>query len=255
MASSAERRNGSTPTAGEARLEPSAHPAAIRRAVPSDASALTRMLVQAYMDDPLAVWMCPSEYLRARTLYALYSARLGQMLARGQIWTDFQRSTAAVWLAPGAHKPAVRPNASLCRCLLDPRLSVRTPLLALGMRRMERAHSHEAPHWYLSLLATDPARRGQGLGSAVLQPVLASCDAEGVGAYLESSKRGNVDFYAHHGFHEIGALRLPSGPELWLMWRAPREHPGRQHDSWAGRTRAGECSPALHDSSRPLETS
>jgi ribosomal protein S18 acetylase RimI-like enzyme len=207
------------------------------------------------MDDPLAVWMCPSEYLRARTLYALYSTRLGQMLAHGQIWTDFQRSTAAVWLAPGARKPGVRPNASLCRCLLDPRLTVRAPLLALGMRRMERAHPHGAPHWYLSLLATDPACRGQGLGSAVLAPVLASCDAEGMGAYLESSKRRNVDFYAHHGFREIGALRLPSGPELWLMWREPREHPDRQHESWATQARAGERSPSPDDGSGPLETS
>jgi len=194
----------------------------VHRAGPEDVHALTRVLVQAYMDDPLAIWITASESLRARTLYGLYTARLQGMLAVGEVWTDAERSSVSVWLPPGARKPAMQLNASLRRCLLDPRLAVRLPLLAWGLRHMDGAHPRAPVHWYLSLLGTDPAQRGRGLGSAMLQPVLARCDETGVGAYLESSKQRNIGFYERHGFRALQALRLPAGPTLWPMWREPR---------------------------------
>ena len=72
------------------------------------------------------------------------------------------------------------------------------------------------------MLGTEPASQGQGLGSAVLGPVLEQCDADGVGAYLESSKERNIDFYARHGFRVTDELRLLRGPRMWGMWRDPR---------------------------------
>jgi ribosomal protein S18 acetylase RimI-like enzyme len=197
-------------------------PASIRRAEPADLPALTRTLVRAYMDDPVAIWICGSEGLRARTLAGMYSVRLRQMLVRGEVWTDVDRCSAAVWLPPNAHKPAMRPNASLLRCLLDPRLLARAPLLAVGLQSMDRLHPAEPAHWYLSLLGTDPDAQGKGLGTDVLAPVLERCDLDGVAAYLESSKPRNLDFYARFGFQVTGELRLPYGPTMWPMWRAPQ---------------------------------
>jgi ribosomal protein S18 acetylase RimI-like enzyme len=208
----------------ESTLEPAPRVVvAVRRAEPADVPALTRMLVRAYMDDPVAMWTAPWEDLRAQTLAGLYSARLRQMLIHRAIWTDPKRSSAAVWLPPHCPKTPLRPNAALLRCLLDPRLLARAPFLALGLRSMSRAHPEGPPHWYLSLLGTDPDARERGLGSAVLQPVLERCDKDGVGAYLESSKPRNLDFYARFGFQVTGELQLPhGGPTMWPMWRAPR---------------------------------
>jgi hypothetical protein len=55
----------------------------------------------------------------------------------------------------------------------------------------------------------------------MLEPVLKQCDADGIAAYLESSKERNIDFYARHGFRVTGELRLPRGPTVWPMWRDP----------------------------------
>ena len=48
-------------------------------------------------------------------------------------------------------------------------------------------------------------------------------DAEGLPAYLESSKESNLAFYGRHGFEVTGEIRTPrAGPTLWLMWRGAR---------------------------------
>jgi GNAT superfamily N-acetyltransferase len=87
--------------------------------------------------------------------------------------------------------------------------------------RIERAHPRE-PHWYLAVLGTDPRRQHRGVGSALLAPILARCDADRVPAYLESSKRTNVPFYERHGFRVVGELAIQGGPVIWRMLRAVR---------------------------------
>ena len=58
--------------------------------------------------------------------------------------------------------------------------------LVAVIEQMGQHHPPE-PHWYLPLIGVDPARQGQGLGAALMRPVLAKCDAAGLPAYLEST--------------------------------------------------------------------
>jgi GNAT superfamily N-acetyltransferase len=71
-------------------------------------------------------------------------------------------------------------------------------------------------------LGTDPAAQGQGVGAALLAPILARCDAEGIPAYLESSKDRNVPYYQRFGFEVTGEIQLRGGPKVWPMWRTPQ---------------------------------
>jgi ribosomal protein S18 acetylase RimI-like enzyme len=192
-----------------------------RRAVIADVPALARMLAAAYHDDPVAVWACRSDALRAAMLQGLYQTRLLQALPQREVWAAAELTSAAVWLPPQGAKTTLTQELARVRCFFDPRLMARLPMLALGAAAMRRRHPRTPPHWYLSLLGTAPAARGQGLGSAVLRPVLERCDAEAVGIYLESSKERNIDFYARHGFHVTEEWRLPRGPRMWSMWREP----------------------------------
>jgi GNAT superfamily N-acetyltransferase len=192
------------------------------RATASDTAALAAVLARAFLDDPVAKWSCRADGLRLGVLERFNETRVRQLLAHEEVWTTPDLSCAALWAPPGRWKTTVREDWELARGLLHPRLIPRAPLVVSGLVGVERKHPREAPHWYLAVLGTDPSAQGQGLGSAILAPVLERCDADGVGAYLESSKERNIDFYARHGFRVTGEIHLPRGPTLWPMWRDPR---------------------------------
>ncbi len=192
------------------------------RATRDDVPALARMLARAFLDDPVAMWSCRPDGLRLKVLERFNGARLRQLLAHDEVWSTPEMSCAALWAPPERWKTTAREDMELARPLLHPRLIPRLPLVVGGLIGVERKHPCELPHWYLAVLGTDPSAQGQGLGSAALVPVLERCDADGVGAYLESSKQRNIDFYARHGFRVTGEIRLPRGPTMWPMWRDPR---------------------------------
>jgi GNAT superfamily N-acetyltransferase len=194
----------------------------VRRAIESEIPALARMLARAFLDDPVASWAWPSARLRPRALERFQATRLRQLLVHQEIWTTDELSCAALWAPPTHWHSTLRETAQLVPAFAHPRLLVRVPLVALGWDRLERAHPAKPPHFYLAILGTHPDAQGRGLGSAVLSAVLAQCDADGVAAYLESSKERNVDFYARHGFRVLEEIRLLRGPPMWKMWREPR---------------------------------
>lgn len=151
-----------------------------------------------------------------------HGTRMRQLLTQQEVWTSDALDSAALWAAPGEAHTTPRQDLELMAGLSHPRLAWRLALVAGGLLRVQRHHPRDPPHWYLAVLGTDPCAQGQGRGSAVLRPVLARCDEDGVSAYLESSKKRNIDFYARHGFRLSGEIKLPRGPSVWPMWRDPQ---------------------------------
>jgi ribosomal protein S18 acetylase RimI-like enzyme len=193
-----------------------------RRAEAAELPALARMLARAFHEDPVAAWACRPDGLRPRVLERLFAMRLRDIHPNGEIWTDDGLRSVAVWAAPGRWHTTTRQDIAYATSLLHPRLALRMPMVITGMLRAQKVHPAEPPHWYLAILGTDPSAQGNGLGSSMLAPLLEECDRDGIGAYLESSKEQNIDFYARHGFRVTAERDLPRGPRLWPMWRDPR---------------------------------
>ena len=194
----------------------------MRRATAADVPGLGRMLARAFFDDPVASWSCKRDSLRPAVLERFFATRARHLLPHDEVWTNAELSSAALWAPPERWKTTPRQDLALTRGMLHPRLILRMPLIGAGLLGMERRHPAQPPHWYLAVLGTEPSAQGQGLGSAAMATVLEQCDRDGVGAYLESSKERNIDFYARYGFRVTGELRLPRGPTMWPMWRDPR---------------------------------
>jgi GNAT superfamily N-acetyltransferase len=193
----------------------------VRRASAADVPALARMLARAFDDDPVSEWVSPHPRSRRGMLERFHAARMRHLLPHGEVWMTDGGEAAAVWAPPELGKTTLRHELELTAAVLRPRLLSRLPLVQRGMKEIEKEHPHQPPHFYLAVLGTDPAMQGRGLGTTVLEPVLAQCDADGIGAYLESSKERNIDYYARFGFRTTKTVHLPKGPDLWLMWRDP----------------------------------
>jgi GNAT superfamily N-acetyltransferase len=94
------------------------------------------------------------------------------------------------------------------------------------LNTLEKLHKQAVPpeHWYLAVLGVEPARQGQGVGGALMQPVLAQADAQHWPCYLETQKERNVPFYRRHGFEVVVELepQADGRPRLWTMRREER---------------------------------
>jgi GNAT superfamily N-acetyltransferase len=72
------------------------------------------------------------------------------------------------------------------------------------------------------VLATHPARQGEGLATAVLTPVLGEADRLGIACALETSTETNRRFYERRGFTQATEIVLPGGPDTWWLRKPPK---------------------------------
>lgn len=193
----------------------------VRKATAADVGALSEALARAFQDDPVFKWVIPRDAARMRYARRYFAARARMLLRQDEVYTVDGCVAGALWARPGEWRDP--PLAALRQiAALAPALGRRLPRALGGLREVESRHPTK-PHWYLSVLGTEPDRQGEGLGSAVLRPVLDECDRLEIGAYLETATERNVAFYTRHGFRVVDELTLPvDGPRMWLMWRDPR---------------------------------
>ncbi len=193
----------------------------VRLLVHGDVVPVAAVLTRAFDDDPIFQAMLPEREHRRRALRALFEewTRLLHVPHACSYTTD-DHAGAALWSLPGQW--SIGPGMLL---RLAPRM-----LGALGMRTipalrmlhaLDGAHPRK-PHNYLRVIGCDPDRQGQGIGAALLRPMLERCDARKEPAYLESSNEKNLTFYRRHGFEVTGEVVTHLGPKAWLMWREPR---------------------------------
>lgn len=201
-----------------------------------DVATLSEVLASAFCTDPVGEWLFPEPGVRREGLRRLFELELRQVvLPHATSLTNQDRTGAALWLPPGHWKvPPLTLTKLLPRFmgLFGRRLSI----VLRGLFEVEKHHPDDENHFYLPFIGVAPGHQGRGLGSALLLPILDTCDRDGVGAYLEATNQDNLRLYERHGFKAIGEVVLPSGPPLWPMWRPPNDRV-RMSDGSHGQTR------------------
>jgi len=193
-----------------------------RRASARDAQAVTDIMAAAFFDDPVwGHWACPNVERRAVQLTALWRFFVDATIPTGWIWITEGGEAASLWVPP--RYPELPPEyEERLHPLLNEMFGKHGDTVFEGFERFDEAHPHDEPHYYLSLLATDPRHRGQGHGMALLAKNLEDVDRDGVAAYLESTNPANDHRYQRQGFAYRGSFTLPDGPAVATMWRAAR---------------------------------
>jgi GNAT superfamily N-acetyltransferase len=206
-------------------LSPCGAEIAVRRLVAADIPAVAAMLVRAFVEDPTTEWLFPGASRRISTLLRWFVLNTELVLGTGEGWVTEDLAAASLWLPVGPVPDRPPRNAgawTLVRIHLQLAaiLGTRLPTAAMGTARAVRLHPRE-PGWFLAVLGTEPARQRQGLGSAVMAPVLERCRRTGVGAVLDTATLEDVRFYQRLGFAVVGEVSGTSAPPLWVMRLAP----------------------------------
>jgi GNAT superfamily N-acetyltransferase len=198
----------------------------------SDRESLAgELAARAFQDDDLFAWVEPDAERRAAFLVPFMTAlvRRSRHLAVA-LATAPALEGISLWKGPDLRQ--LSPE-QLARTGLD-----RIPewLDAAALARfdaifdpIEAALAADVPEpcWYLGVLAVEPGRQGQGLGSRLMAPILARADREGLAVTLETAKARNLPLYRRHGFEVLRELAPPEpgGPAVWTMRRPPAAGP------------------------------
>jgi ribosomal protein S18 acetylase RimI-like enzyme len=196
----------------------------VRLATPAEIGAMAATLARAFADDPFYRYLAGDAAERNDRMRAGWVGLLRHASDHlGTTYTTDDHVGVALWHPPGYHGPSFLGSLRLLP-------SVRR--LAGGYGRLrevsravsaleERRRDHAAgPHYYLSALGVAPGRQGEGIGTALVGPVLERAAAERVPAYLETATARNVLLYERLGFIVVEELTLPrTDVHGWLMRR------------------------------------
>ncbi|OON81216.1 GNAT family N-acetyltransferase [Streptomyces tsukubensis] len=210
---------------------------AIRRAGADDRESVVRLLDETFLNDPVSSWIFPEKERREGHHRFLMESFLDAANSGGWVDVAEDGSAAALWVrVPADTSESLEPQ--------EPQESSEPPggaesedgaPLVPGVNGQEaerigrvnaltgEVHPHDGgAHLYLLLIAVSPSRQGEGLGTALINSVLDSCDRDGVPAYLEASSARSRELYLRLGFADAGwVVELPEGPRMWPLWRDP----------------------------------
>ncbi len=182
---------------------------------------------RAFHTDPFFEFLSPNALQRARGL-ALYGlatvTHLGPSAKLLTARVDGRIVGVGAWIPPGAYPypAAVQARQAMGIAHALYRVPSSIPKGLKYLMAIDKAHPKDEV-WYLQLLVCDPEHQRRGIGTSLQDEVLATCDHDGVGAYLETQKEANVAYYRRFGYEVVSELMpVAAGPKLWTMRRDPR---------------------------------
>jgi ribosomal protein S18 acetylase RimI-like enzyme len=182
------------------------------------------VLGKAFENEPVSqvVYRMFSPVRRVKALTVDFSAELQVALRKGYpivLRRDGSVIAAALIYPPGRYPlPIIDQWLFLFKSILGNGIyDVRS--WVKWINEVDKIHPKQ-PHYYLEYIGVDPAYQGQGLGSQMMDHLVARADADKVGCYLENASPRNLPFYQRFGFKVINEKQI-IGFTTWFMWREP----------------------------------
>jgi predicted N-acetyltransferase YhbS len=199
--------------------------AAVERATEDRVPELAALLGRAFADDPMFLWPLGSDAIEAKAT-AFFLAFDLRLSALGWLWATSTGDGVAAWIPPGEDEAMMDIDRELRPKIA--RVTEDGGARYEAMWEWIASRLPEEPFWYLDHLAVDAASRRSGLGTALIRHGLDLADRDGVPAFLETARVGNVDYYERRGFRVVADADVPGGgPHLWFL----RYEPGSSRSS------------------------
>jgi ribosomal protein S18 acetylase RimI-like enzyme len=186
----------------------------------------TKLLVRAFHDDSLTHYFIPTcvNWEELAIKYFAFRLRFGIMY--GEVYaTSPKMEGLAAWFAPRTSDMTnlrlMRAGGiSLFRYLGKDSIS-RMNMVSKYASELRNLHV-QGSHWHLFPIAVDPEFQGKGYSSALMRPMLARLQEEGLPCYLETQNESNVPLYEHFGFEVVHTDVIPGiDIKLWGMVKFP----------------------------------
>ncbi|MBW6466722.1 MAG: GNAT family N-acetyltransferase [Brevefilum sp.] len=192
---------------------------------PADDRQAWDVLARAFFDYPFMTYLQPDPVKREKFLawYLGFTIRVGRK--SGKILSTPGFKGVVVWLPPKS-------------CWVSTKQLIKAGMLEMPIRMgfitckrilandqfIEEIRKKNAPkeHWYLWAIGVDPAYKYQGIGSALIKPVLIEADNKGDVCYLETHLESNLPWYEKQGFEVVFEGEIPGySLPVWTMIRQP----------------------------------
>lgn len=197
--------------------EITASSSSIRTATEADGQPCLAVLMLAFSGDPICRWLWPDPQQFLAAFQPFARAFGGCAIDHGTAHYQVGFTGAALWLPPGT-----TPDGEIIVQVIKETVSCALQPAAFSLFEKMDVYYPQESHWHLALIGIDPARQGQGIGSALLHYALKQCDEQQVLAYLEASSPWNVVLYERHGFEALGSIQVADSPPIIPMLRTPR---------------------------------
>lgn len=192
-----------------------------------DIVACGAVLAQAFEQDPLQVYMLPDAAQRRSVSPRQMEASVRYGYLYGLVLrTSGDCRGVAVWLRPGETElSAGRAEAAgmvAVAALMGGEAGERSLRI---WREFAQVRAQEAGprYWYLMVIGVLPAFQGQGIGTALMRPVLAEADMNGLPCFVETAQPHNQPLYDRLGFRLVrDHVDTQSGLRLLSFVRPPR---------------------------------
>jgi GNAT superfamily N-acetyltransferase len=195
-----------------------------RVATPTDADAVTETIRLAFADDP--VWgpalALPDGSTNHLTpfwrIYVEGGMRFSTVFVVGEPGGIAQ--AIAVWTPPSESELSDEQDAQITELISTAFPEDLAAKLFELYDRFDAAHPHDAPHYYLGLLAAHPQFRGRGIAQQLMAANLVDWDSRKMPSYLESTNPANLHRYIRAGFELRGEFHAVLDDALvTTMWR------------------------------------
>jgi ribosomal protein S18 acetylase RimI-like enzyme len=192
----------------------------ISQAGPERVDRLVEVLARSFADDPIIRWPFSTDGSHEEQCRELFRILEEPFAETGWLWEAGNAAGVALWVPPDGEAR-----------FLEIELGTRDAIDAMteddGVRYRAfwdwiEDHLPTEPHWVLDHLAVAPEHRGEGLGTALVELGVGFAQREGVPAFLETARPGNVGYYERLGFRVVADEHAPGGgPRLWFMRSDP----------------------------------
>ena len=183
------------------------------------------VLGRAFQDYPMSAYFMPDEAKRSKKQPAIYRMLVRSGIKYGEVYAASSKlEGVAVWFSSDSRRESFWDyllGGQYLTLLMAGREVAKRQKVFAEYAASVRARCVSSRHWYLQLLGVDPAYQGKGYSSALLKPMLARADREGVPCFLETQAEKNVTLYEHFGFRVVEEWLIPgSNVKSWAMVRS-----------------------------------